>query len=82
MNRCEAGRRRLALRLPQMRSRIMTAKLSWQLDLFEAYQMAVEARENMREDPATSGLFDEYVDTCLELERDVVRTLREGPRKA
>lgn len=77
MNRCEAGRRRLALRLPQMRTRIMAARLSWQLDLFEAYHLAVEARDEIRANSALAGLLDEYVETCLDLERDVIRMMHE-----
>lgn len=47
-NRREAGRRRLAMRLPHMRKLIMEARDPWQLELFEAYQMAVEARDSVR----------------------------------
>lgn len=49
-NRREAGRRRLAMRLPQMRKLIMEARDPWLLELFEAYQMAVEARDLFESD--------------------------------
>jgi hypothetical protein len=77
VNRKEVGRRRLAMRLPQMRSRIMSARRPWQLQMFEAYELAVETREFMRFNPSEEILFEEYVTACLEIERDVVRSMRD-----
>ncbi|MFP3546726.1 hypothetical protein SB748_25070 [Rhizobium sp. SIMBA_035] len=73
MHRRELGRRRLAMRLPKVRSRIMHAAQPWQLELFEAYELAVEYRELMRINPSETGLFEEYCETCLDIERDVAR---------
>lgn len=76
-NRSEAGRRRLAMRLPQMRQRIMKAYEPWQLDLFEAYQMAVETRDFLRKQPFQSNLLWEYDEACLEIELHLTRAMHE-----
>ncbi|TBY08821.1 hypothetical protein [Rhizobium laguerreae] len=76
-NRREAGRRRLAMRLPQMRKLIMETRDPWQLELFEAYQMAVEARDAVRGHRFNSNLVREYDETCSEIERHVIRAMRE-----
>ncbi|MBY3366559.1 hypothetical protein [Rhizobium laguerreae] len=84
-NRREAGRRRLAMRLPQMRKLIMETRDPWQLELFEAYQlelfeayqMAVEARDAVRRHRFNSNLVREYDETCSEIERHVIRAMRE-----
>lgn len=71
-NRREAGRRRLAMRLPQMRTLIMQARDPWQLELFEAYQMAVEARDRLRRRRFNLKLVREYDETCVEIEQHVM----------
>lgn len=76
-NRQEAGRRRLAMRLPHLRQRILQARTPWQLELFEAYQVAVEARDSLREEPPTSDLLQEYDETCLEIEQHIIRAMHE-----
>lgn len=74
-NRREAGRRRLAMRLPQLRKLIMESRDPSQLELFEAYQMAVEARDLVRGQPSSSKLIREYDQTCLEIEQHVIRAM-------
>ncbi|MDV4159269.1 hypothetical protein ACCT14_22035 [Rhizobium brockwellii] len=76
-NRREAGRRRLAMRLPHMRTLIMAARDPLQLELFEAYQMAVEARDTLRGRPSNSKLVREYDETCFEIEQHVIRAMQE-----
>ncbi|ARM88040.1 hypothetical protein RHEC894_CH01726 [Rhizobium sp. CIAT894] len=76
-NRREAGRRRLAMRLPLMRTLIMEARDPWQLELFEAYQMAVEARDALRRRRPNSYMVREYDETCCEIEQHVIRAMRE-----
>ena len=78
----ELGRRRLAMRLPDVRDSIMREDRSWQLELFEAYQLAVEFRDVLRLDPSCQELFEEYEKTCLDLERDVDRVMRETTNRA
>jgi hypothetical protein len=73
-NRREAGRRRLAMRLPQMRQLIMNAREPWQLEIFEAYQTVVEARESVRLQ-SLAGLVEEYDEACLEIEQHVVKAM-------
>lgn len=73
----ELGRRRLAMRLPKIRSRIMLAAAPWQLDLFEAYERAVSFREIMRLSPSQDDLFAEYAKTCLHIERDILCAMTE-----
>ncbi|ANK85390.1 MULTISPECIES: hypothetical protein [Rhizobium] len=75
-NRREAGRRRLAMRLPQMRALIMQARDPWQLELFEAYQMAVEARDRLRRRRFNLKLVREYDETCVEIEQHVIGAMR------
>ncbi|MBY3036465.1 hypothetical protein [Rhizobium laguerreae] len=72
-NRQEAGRRRL----PQLRKLIMETRDPWQLELFEAYQMAVEARDAVRRQRFNPNLVREYEETCSEIERHVIRAMRE-----
>jgi len=74
-NRREAGRRRLAMRLPQMRTLIMESRDPWLLELFEAYQMAVEARDLVRGQPVNAKLVREYDETCFEIEQHVIRAM-------
>ncbi|EJC78967.1 hypothetical protein Rleg4DRAFT_0547 [Rhizobium leguminosarum bv. trifolii WSM2297] len=76
-NRREAGRRRLAMRLPEMRTLIMQARDPLQLELFEAYQMAVEARDAVQRRRVSSKLLQEYDETCFEIEKHVIRTIHE-----
>ncbi|MGO8193143.1 hypothetical protein ACC786_14830 [Rhizobium ruizarguesonis] len=76
-NRREAGRRRLAMRLPHMRTLIMAACDRLQLELFEAYQMAVEARDALRGRQFNANLVREYDETCFEIERHVIRAIQE-----
>ncbi|MBY5819547.1 hypothetical protein HFN60_28570 [Rhizobium leguminosarum] len=76
-NRREAGRRRLAMRLPQMRKLIMEARDPWQLELFEAYQMAVEARDAVRRRRFNPNLVLEYEETCSDIEQHVIRAIQE-----
>ena len=77
-NRREAGRRRLAMRLPQMRKLIMEARDPWLLELFEAYQMAVEARDSVRKRRFNPNLVLEYDETCLVIERHVICAIEEA----
>jgi len=77
-NRREAGRRRLAMRLPQMRKLIMEARDQWLLELFEAYQMAVEARDSVRTRRFNPNLVQEYDETCLVIERHVIRAIEDA----
>ncbi|MGZ2379788.1 hypothetical protein [Rhizobium brockwellii] len=76
-NRREAGRRRLAMRLPHMRTLIMAACDPLQLELFDAYQMAVEARDDVRRRRFNPNLVREYDETCLVIERHVIRAMQE-----
>ncbi|KPH04905.1 hypothetical protein FHX14_002068 [Rhizobium sp. BK619] len=76
-NRREAGRRRLAMRLPEMRKLIMEARDPWQLQLFEAYQMAIEARDSVRKRRFDPKLVQEYDETCFEIEKHVIRAIHE-----
>lgn len=76
-NRREAGRRRLAMRLPYMRKLIMAARDPWLLELFEAYQMAVEARDSVRRRRFNPKLVLEHDETCLVIERHVIRAIEE-----
>ncbi|MBX4924201.1 hypothetical protein HJA76_31830 [Rhizobium bangladeshense] len=78
-SRREAGHRRLAMRLPQMRTLIMKARDPWQLELFEAYQMAVEARDRLRRRQFNLRLVREYEETCVEIEQHVIRAMHEAP---
>ncbi len=78
----EQGRRRLAMRIPKLRSRIMDTVLPWHLDLFEAYELSIEFREVMRVSPSQEHLFEEYVRTCLDLEREVSRAMTENNSRA
>ncbi|MGR9245740.1 hypothetical protein [Rhizobium leguminosarum] len=75
-NRREAGRRRLAMRLPQMRKLIMAACDPLQLELFEAYQMAVEARDAVQRQRFNPNLVREYNETCFEIEQHVIRAIQ------
>ncbi|EJC72977.1 hypothetical protein RJJ65_33715 [Rhizobium hidalgonense] len=77
-NRREAGRRRLAMRLPEMRKLIMEARDPWQLELFEAYQMAVEARDAVQRRRVSSKLVQEHDETCFEIEKHVIRAIHES----
>lgn len=79
-NRREAGRRRLAMRLPEIRKLIMEARDPWQLELFEAYQIAVEAREALRGQSSHAHQVREYDETCSEIEQDLIRTMSEPSR--
>ncbi|KAA1176589.1 hypothetical protein FP026_27470 [Rhizobium tropici] len=76
-NRQEAGRRRLAMRLPQMRNLIMEARDRWQLELFETYQVAVETRDALQGQPFNSDLVQECDETCSEIEQRIVRAVLE-----
>lgn len=76
-NRREAGRRRLAMRLPQMRKLIMEARDPWQLELFEAYQTAVAARDSIRGRSSHANLVREYDETCHEIEQHLIRAMSE-----
>ncbi len=78
MSRQELGRKRLAMRLPQMRARIMIARNPSQLALFEAYELAVETRDRISMIPAEAERFEEYSSICIEIEHDIVRRLSEG----
>ncbi|MBX5194357.1 hypothetical protein HJB82_03260 [Rhizobium sp. NZLR10] len=78
-NRREAGRRRLAMRLPEMRKLIMEARDPLQLELFEAYQMAVEARDAVRRRGFNSHRVREYDEVCVEIERHVISAMHEAP---
>ncbi|RFB96506.1 hypothetical protein B5K08_09045 [Rhizobium leguminosarum bv. trifolii] len=76
-HRREAGRRRLAMRLPEMRKLIMEARDPWQLQLFEAYQMAIEARDCVRKQHFDPKRVQEYDETCFEIEKHVIRAIHE-----
>ncbi|MBY5324505.1 hypothetical protein ACC713_14330 [Rhizobium johnstonii] len=76
-NRREAGRRRLAMRLPHMRKLIMAACDPLELELFEAYQMAVEARDAVRRRRFNPNLVREYDETCSDIEQHVIRAIQE-----
>ena len=78
-NRREAGRRRLAMRLPEMRKLIMETRDPWQLQLFEAYQMDVEALDAVRRRGFDWKLVLEYDETCFEIEKHVSRAIHEPP---
>lgn len=57
----------------------MAARSPSQLELFEAYELAVETRDRVRMRPSEAELFEEYSSICLEIELDVVRRLSEAP---
>jgi hypothetical protein len=46
-------------------------------ELFEAYQMAVEARDALRGRQFNANLVREYDETCFEIERHVIRAMQE-----
>jgi hypothetical protein len=48
-----------------------------QLELFEAYHMAVEACDTLRGRPFNSNLVREYDETCFEIEQYVIRAMQE-----
>jgi len=49
------------------------------LQLFEAYQMAVEARDAIRKRRFDWKLVREYDETCFEIEKHVIRAIHEPP---
>lgn len=77
MRATELGRRYLAMRLPGVRGRIMQATHPWQPELFETYHVAAGFRETLRGEITQQELFDEYEQTCLEIERDVERAMND-----
>jgi hypothetical protein len=67
------------MRLPEMRKLIMEARDPLQLELFEAYQMAVEARDAVRRQGFNSHRVREYDEVCVEIERHVISAMHEAP---
>ncbi|PDS72853.1 hypothetical protein [Rhizobium sp. L43] len=65
------------MRLPLMRTLIMEARGPWQLELFEAYQMAVEARDAVQRRKVHTNILREYDETCFEIEQHVIRAIQE-----
>jgi hypothetical protein len=66
------------MRLPNVRGAIMGASHPRQLELFEAYEFALECREIMRFNPSEQDLFDDYAKACLDIERDVCRAVSDA----
>ncbi|EJT06003.1 hypothetical protein RCCGE510_06472 [Rhizobium sp. CCGE 510] len=65
------------MRLPEMRTLIMEAREPRQLELFEAYQMAVEARDSVRRQGFNSSRVREYDQVCFEIEQHVIGAMHE-----
>ncbi|MBX5222252.1 hypothetical protein HJC02_15515 [Rhizobium sp. NLR4a] len=69
----ERGRRKLMLRLPDVRHRLADVTSETLGEMFEAYDLAVDALDRFRnERPREDTLITEYEQLCREIEQEVV----------
>ncbi|MGR9171071.1 hypothetical protein [Rhizobium sp. KDH_Rht_773_N] len=69
----ERGRRKLMLRLPDIRHRLVGMTNETLGEMFEAYDLAVDALDRFRnQHPREDRLIAEYEQLCLEIEREIV----------
>jgi hypothetical protein len=69
----ERGRRRLMLRLPDIREVLSEEPTETLGDMFESYALAADALDRFRkETPRPDGLIAEYSELCREIECEVV----------
>lgn len=69
----ERGRRKLMLRLPDIRHLLAGITSETLGELFEAYDLAVDALDRFRtQSPREDKLVQEYEELCLEIEQEVV----------
>jgi hypothetical protein len=68
----ERGRRKLMLRLPDIRHRLVGMTGETLGEIFEAYDLAVDALDRFRNGcPREDKLITEYEQLCLEIEQEV-----------
>ncbi len=69
----ERGRRKLMLRLPDIRHLLKGATGDTLGEMFEAYDLAVDALDRFRnQSPREEKLISEYEQLCREIEQEVV----------
>ncbi|WP_112545371.1 hypothetical protein LVY75_03695 (plasmid) [Sinorhizobium sp. B11] len=69
----ERGRRKLMLRLPDIRHRLSGIASETLGEMFEAYDLAVDALDRFRNQrPREDRLITEYEQLCLEIEQEVL----------
>ncbi|OWV91309.1 hypothetical protein ATY75_14135 [Rhizobium sp. N122] len=69
----ERGRRKLMLRLPDIRHLLASITSEALAEMFESYDLAVDALERFRNrSPREEGLISEYEQLCREIEQEVV----------
>ncbi|EJZ20237.1 hypothetical protein NE852_27040 (plasmid) [Rhizobium sp. Pop5] len=69
----ERGRRKLMLRLPDIRHLLVAMTNETLGEMFEAYDLAVDALERFRiQRPREDKLVKEYEQLCYEIEQEVV----------
>lgn len=69
----ERGRRKLMLRLPDIRHLLAGMTNEALGEIFEAYDLAVDALERFRkQSPTEEKLISEYEELCREIEQEVV----------
>ncbi len=72
MNR-ERGRRRLMLRLPQIRVALSREPSEALGEMFESYALAADALDRFRQEtPRQAVLIAEYAELCQDIEQEVV----------
>lgn len=72
MNR-ERGRRRLMLRLPDIRHVLAGVPTEALGDMFESYALAADALDRFRSElPLKESLIAEYSELCDEIEQEVI----------
>lgn len=68
----ERGRRKLMLRLPDIRHHLAGITSETLSEMFEAYDLAVDALDRFRtQRPSEDRLITEYEQLCLEIEQEV-----------
>jgi hypothetical protein len=69
----ERGRRKLMLRLPDIRHLLASVTNETLGEMFEAYDLALDALDRFRvQSPREDGLIEEYEQLCREIEQEVV----------
>lgn len=69
----ERGRRRLMLRLPDIREVLSEQPTETLGEMFESYALAADALDRFRkETPRQEGLIAEYSELCREIEQEVM----------
>ena len=69
----ERGRRKLMLRLPDIRHLLAEITSDTLAEMFEAYDLAVDALDRFRtQRPREDRLISEYEQLCREIEQEVV----------